>query len=277
MSFTIITKSVWSNPGNHGKRFRKTLQAVEWQFHKRTLRSPRLLLLPNGILFKAYSDCVLSSALVYADWPEYHELMFIRKQLCARDIVIDVGAYAGHISLLLADIVGHKNIFAFEPTPQTFQRLKENWQLNGWPLDNLYQVAVGAGAGKVFLKNDSHSTTMNSVTNIASDDKSIEVMQVRLDNHRSLWSQAPIGFLKIDVEGYELEVLKGSKEILEQARPRLIMFESLGGSLDRRISMYLKRHNYTVFQLDAYGQPDFSNDFAQNLFAIPREGMAGLK
>ena len=132
MSLRIVLNSVWNNPGNDGVRLRKSVAAVAWQIWKRTVRSPRVIKLRNGILFNAHPDCVVSSSLVYADWPEYHELQFVRSQLRPGEYVVDVGANIGHVSLLLADIVGVERLVAFEPTPVSFRRLQENWKLNGW-------------------------------------------------------------------------------------------------------------------------------------------------
>ena len=97
----------------------------------------------------AHPDCVISSALIYADWPEYRELTFIRRRLRQGDVVIDVGANVGHILLLVSDIVGPDRLFAFEPTPLSFQRLKENWELNGWCTDHLHPMAIGSAPGNV--------------------------------------------------------------------------------------------------------------------------------
>jgi protein-L-isoaspartate O-methyltransferase len=118
MSFKPITQSVWDNPGNRGKRIRKSLAAVGWQLQKRLLGTPRLLTLPNGVRFKAYPDCVVSSALVYSDWPEYHEMMFARSILRPGDVVLDVDANVGHIALLLADVVGPEKVFASSLRPR---------------------------------------------------------------------------------------------------------------------------------------------------------------
>ncbi len=96
MSVSIVTRSIWGNSGNTGKRVRKTLSAMVWQLQKRTIRASRILRLPNGVLFRAYPDCVISSALIYADWPEYLELMFLRKRLQHDQVLIDVGANVGH-------------------------------------------------------------------------------------------------------------------------------------------------------------------------------------
>jgi FkbM family methyltransferase len=271
MNIQIVVKSIWDNPGNRGKRLRKTLDAVLWQLHKRITRSTRILKLPNSVLFKAYPDCVVSSALIYADWPEYYELMFLRRELQRDDMIIDVGAYVGHISLLLADVVEPRNIFAFEPTPVSFQRLVENWQLNGWLTQGLFQAAVGAKSGSVFVRDVDRPLSTNTVSSSPYEDHSVEVPLVCLDDCRHLWQGRPIGLLKVDVEGYEVEVFRGSKQLLKEERPRFIMFESLPGSLDQEIASLLAGSEYVVFQLDSQGQPDFAADSAQNLFAVPKE------
>ena len=143
MSVRHVFHSVWRNPGNRHRKIRKSLDAIHWQLHKRLVRTPRELRLASGTRFKAYPDCVVSSALIYSDWPEFREFQFIRSVLKSGDVVIDVGANVGHVSLLLSDISGPENIFAFEPTPVSFRRLTENWQLNGWPTTNLFPHAVG--------------------------------------------------------------------------------------------------------------------------------------
>ena len=271
MSIKLVTKSIWGNPGNRGRRLRKSLDAAVWQLRKRTIRSPRTVRLPNGVLFRAYPDCVVSSALIYADWPEYHELMFLRGALRSGDVIIDIGANVGHISLLLADIVGPSNIIAFEPTPVSFQRLVGNWRLNGWATDGLFQKAIGSNAGTVFVPDVDRPVTTNKVTSAPLPEPFVEVPLVRLDDLSHLWESRSIGLLKIDVEGYEREVFIGSRRLLEKHRPGLIMFESLSWSLDRRVGSLLASCEYVVFQLDLQGHPDFSGDSGQNLFAIPKE------
>ncbi len=210
MSVHLIANSIWQNPGNRGRRLRKGFAAVAWQWHKRASGSVRSLRLVNGMRFNAYPDCVVSSSLIYADWPEHDELMLLRRSLMPSNIVIDVGANVGHVSLLLADLVGARNIVAFEPAPRAFGRLTENWILNNFPTDKLFNMAVGASPGAVFIENDEHPTTTLQVSEDPAGARSVRVPLVRLDDYRHEWKGHAVGVLKIDVEGYEPAVFEGA-------------------------------------------------------------------
>lgn len=276
MSVRLIARSIWANPGNRGRRLRKTFAAVAWQIRKRTVRSTRLLRLANGLLFRAHPDCVVSSALIYADWPEYRELMFLRSSLSRGQVLLDVGANVGHISLLLADCVGPANIFAFEPAPTAFKRLTENWQLNGWDTQRIVQAAVGEDSGWVYVDDVPHPTTTNRVHATAPRDPSVRVPLVRLDDFRERIRHQRVGLLKIDVEGFEGRVFRGAQRLLREERPRIVMFESLEAQPAPAVEAALKEANYVIFQLDPSGRPDFSACSNQNLFAIPAELQGSL-
>lgn len=267
--------SVWSNPGNKGKRLQKIASALLWQTQKRLLRSSKVLVLPNKVLFRAHPDCVISSSLIYADWPEYIELMFLRRVLQPNDVVLDVGAANGHISLLLADVVQPTNLFAFEPTPTTFRRLQDNWELNGWPNENLFQVALGAEESFGFVPDV--PVTTNQVSGSPHGNMPTKVMIKTLDQLRGRWNGRRVGLLKIDVEGYEGAVLAGSQQLLSIDRPRYVMFESLTGVLPDEIAAILERQRYQIFQLNPDGIPDVTRSDAQNLFALPSEARAELR
>lgn len=97
-----------------------------------------------------------------------------------------------------------------------------------------------------------------------------------LDDLRSHWKNKSVGLLKIDVEGFEEHVFRGGQTLLQQDRPRLVMFESLSETINPDIATLLRECSYTVFQLDAEGRPDFEDRTAQNLFAIPEENKKKL-
>lgn len=247
---------------------RRSLRAVWWQISKRLWNATWTLRLANGLLFRAHPDCRVSSALVYADWPEHRELMFLRRRLGPGQVVIDVGANVGHISLLLADIVGSDAIVAFEPTPVSFERLRENWRLNGWPGDGLVQAAIGAREGRVYVDDTSHPSTVNQVSVEGGSDK-IRVPMEPLDAFRDRWRDREVGLLKIDVEGHEAAVLRGARRVLCEDRPGVIMFESLDGRPAPEVRSLLEDAGYGLFGLDESGAPDPEELSAQNLFAVP--------
>jgi FkbM family methyltransferase len=271
MSVRLIFRSVWHNPGNHGHRLARLVRAAQWQLEKRLAHRTKTLRLSNGILFQAHPDCVISSALIYAEWPEFLELQFLRRLLRHGDAVVDVGANVGHISLLLGDIVGAENIFAFEPTPVSYRRLVENWKLNGWKTNQLFQSAVGRRMSRVLVQDTERPETKNSVLRGASADHCVEVPLVTLNASRAHWKGRHIGLLKVDVEGYEPEVFAGATELLREDRPRVLMFESLSGKVESEVAQVLSHVQYEVFQLDESGRPVFGRHDAQNLFAVPEE------
>lgn len=271
MSVSLVLGSVWRNPGNRGRRARMLWRAAAWQLRKRILRRGRVLRLPNGVLFRAHPDCVISSALVYAAWPEYHELMLIRALLRPRDAVIDVGACVGHVSLLLADRVDPGNLVALEPGRVAWQRLRENWRLNGWPTANLHRCAAGARDGEAFVAGAERPLTTLRMHHAPAGERSERVPLRRLDGMRACRAAGAIGLLKIDVEGDEARVLEGAAGLLSGSRPRLVMFESLRGALDAEVGGLLRAHRYLPFQLDAAGRVDFSRLDNQNLLAVPQE------
>jgi len=271
MSIGLVTRFIWSNPSNRDKRTKKIIAAIFWQLRKRIFGSARLIILPNSIIFKAYPDCVVSSSLIYADWPEFYELMFLRKNLNKNDAIIDVGANVGHFSLLLVDIVGENNVIAFEPTPISYKRLTENWRLNGFNTNGLFQKAIGSYDGSVYIENTTSPVTTNTIEYDSYKDQMIKVQLKKLDNIRGLFNSKRVGLLKIDVEGKESDVIRGAQYFIKNDRPKFIMFESLEGNLDKDIKSIFYASDYVVFQLDDKGIPDFANYFNQNLFATPLE------
>lgn len=269
MSVLQISKSIWLNPGNRGKRLAKAAAALRWQLYKRTVRRPKTIKLPNRVKFRAYPDSVVSSALIYADWPEYHELKFCRSLLDEGELIIDIGANVGHMSLLLGDIVGSENVICFEPTPVSWRRLCENFELNGWSTSNLHQMAVGRAQGTVSMPDVTSPSTTNRVGAVDSSYDDVDVKVTSLDDFSQSIAPGVVGLLKIDVEGYEPEVFGGAKRFLATRRPKLILFESLSGSVHKEIEGALEAAGYRIFQLDNNGRPVGEPLNAQNLFAAP--------
>ncbi len=127
---------------------------------------------------------------------------------------LDIGANIGCISQALL-AAGHK-VVAFEPQPQLFSLLGKNSLNRGEVV--LVPAAVGAAEGHVAMPKVQYSAKGN-FGGIGVGDRSIygsiSVPVVTIDSHNF----NDVGFMKIDVEGYELEVLRGATETIRRCKP----------------------------------------------------------
>ena len=151
---------------------------------------------------------------------EHYEQGDIVSCLATDSIVVDVGANIGTFSLSMASALSQGHVFAFEPHPATFGYLKENVALN--QLDNitLFQMALGKNEGMVSISNR-FKDAQNHILGTQTDD-SISVQQKPLDDALKPYDLSHITLLKIDVEGYEVQVLHGAMETLRSCDAVLI-------------------------------------------------------
>lgn len=146
-------------------------------------------------------------------------------------IVFDVGANKGEYSKLLLSRLFNAEIYTFEPHPTTFNKLKEN--LKSYKNAKNFNFAVSNIITKLKLfdyadKNGSEHASLNSEifsTVHKSKIKSKNVNTTTIDVFVKEQKLDIIDFLKIDVEGHELEVLKGAKKMLETHKIFIIQFE----------------------------------------------------
>lgn len=142
---------------------------------------------------------------------------FIRAYLRPGEVAVDVGANIGTTALASALAVGPAGrVHAIEPHPRTYKFLVDNIALNNLTNVVAYNLAIGEGRGVIHVS-DSRWDDQNRVTN----GEGFEVPIRRLDE---IVDAGTIQLLKIDVEGYELMVLRGADEVL--ARTECVYFEA---------------------------------------------------
>jgi len=143
----------------------------------------------------------------------------IKKYTPSGGTMLDVGGNIGSITVPLAEHVGPKGVVhIFEPSPKFFNIVTKNIALNNFS-DRVtaHQVALGAKVGTVHLNESVADDTTNHIATTGT-----AVPQNTLDSFTNTLSQ--IDFLKIDVEGYELEVLKGATATLAKTNCLYIEF-----------------------------------------------------
>jgi FkbM family methyltransferase len=143
--------------------------------------------------------------------PEWLEMRFVKDNMIQKgDVIFECGAHHGCSTLLLANWVGDKGkVIAFEPVPSNCDIVNKNLELNNIKNVTLERKAVGSESKMIRI--NALSNSMISLTK-----QGIEVPLVTLNAYES---QNP-SMLKIDVEGFELEVLRGASNILAKT-PKL--------------------------------------------------------
>lgn len=133
----------------------------------------------------------------------------------------DVGANIGLTALEFAPIAGR--VLAFEPNPPTAERLERNLAANGIGNVTILRCAVGAAPGTVTF-HESAQATLSSASMIPPElVRSFEVPVTTLDAEWIAAGRPEVSALKIDVEGGELDVLRGAGELLAAQRPAILL------------------------------------------------------
>lgn len=203
-----------------------------WGWHERVVFSYA------GARFRLF--CSPMTLLMYYHPHRWHGAEDLRRLvLLARpgDVMVDVGANVGsHIIPLLRRLGRASQGYAFEPHPRVFRYLQANARLNRLETLRLYNYALGTEEGEVAFT-DASSDDLNRV---AQEDAPLRVPLRPLDCFEC--ARQPITLLKIDVEGYELFVLRGAEQAL--ANTQLLYIEACDA--------HTARYGYTVCELADY-------------------------
>ena len=203
----------------------------------------------------------------------------------------DVGANDGGTSLEALKQFPQARIFAFEPHPETFLRLKD--ATKDYSAINPVQTALGAEGGDQVMHVYNLSTINSLVPNARysvrfDPDKrpgsSIRVKCTTVDLFCAEQNIKKIDVLKIDTEGFDLEVLKGATAMLKRGAVSFIYFEfndiqpdenSAGGAL-APIDEFLRRHQYRfITSYNDYVVTDGELFAVSNaLYALPKNSPA---
>jgi FkbM family methyltransferase len=139
---------------------------------------------------------------------------FIRSHLREGSVFVDVGANVGYYTLLASKLVGNKGyVYAIEPIPSTVVLLKANVKLNDCTNVMVYKVAAWSYRGELTLN---VPALMYGWASVMQKGRSIMVKAETIDN--ILQNVESVDILKVDVEGAELQVLQGAKEVLKRTK-----------------------------------------------------------
>lgn len=142
---------------------------------------------------------------------------------------VDVGANIGIHSLVLSRCVGeHGRVYSYEPSRRLCERFRENMTLNH--VRNVTLREVGVGPCDCTLRFQPREGEFNIGIGKFDSSGPIEIETIKLDS--DLHETGKISLIKIDVEGMELDVIRGAKAILAQHRPTLVIEYNPSWTLD---------------------------------------------
>lgn len=239
---------IWYHPANHGRRMAALASAARFQIRGRVFGRRTLTGLGARSLIWAELHRTAGSRVVYANPPDYPEMLIWARTLEPGGLFVDIGANIG-IYTIWAGELGTR-VLAVEPAADTFALLRENVLLNGYPVE-LIQAAAGADRGTAKF------TSGRDCVNQLDPTGDVEVELMTVDD---LLRGRAVSGMKIDVEGYEIDVLRGSVEALSSGRIRLIQIEwnrssEVAVGSDRRpIADLLARFDYRLHRPDSEGR-----------------------
>lgn len=193
---------------------------VKWQLKSRALNRDFIHEWIEGSKFFVRNGETGLTQNIYVGLHEFSEMSFLLHFLRKDDVFLDVGANSGAYSIL-AGTVCRAKVLAFEPIPSTYSRLVANLDLNGL-FPRCVTRNIGLGSSESILYMTENLDTMNQVTLEHEHSKSIPIQINTLDNESR---DIEPSLVKIDVEGWETEVLRGSRELLNKSHLASLIVE----------------------------------------------------
>lgn len=232
------------NPIKYISRF------LVWQFMNK--------LIPYSVVFPFTTRAKLvikkgmtgATGNLYYGLHEFNDMAFVLHALRPEDVFIDAGANVGSYTILASAHIGATS-YSFEPDPQTFERLLDNISINRIADKvQLNNQALGKEKGTLYFTKG--LDTVNHVVN--SNFTNTQKIMVGVLDDLILPSDRVI-IMKVDVEGFESEVLMGANNLLKNPNLKAIIMELNGsggryGYDEENIHKLLLHQGYTPYHYE---------------------------
>jgi FkbM family methyltransferase len=213
----------------------------------------------------------------YGHYHERYEAALVQRLLVGDGVFWDIGANVGYFTLVAATALANRGqIIAFEPGKNAYTRLTENISLNDYGNIKTYPVAVSDREGEAVLHLAGDiADSSASLYPAGQAQAGQEVCRtVALDHFLKAEGLRPPDLIKLDVEGAELAVLQGARELIAQASPLLLieMEEKnllAAGASKAAIQQFLSRYGYRAAHLRKgrwYATADLAGVKGRNIF-----------
>jgi len=221
-----LIANIIRHPLNRNNKTGSLLRFLRWQIGSILLPGP--IVLPwvnNAKLIVARGEHGLTLN-IYCGLQDFSEMAFCLHFLRPEDVFFDVGANFGSYTVLASAAVGARTS-AFEPVSSSFAHLMQNIRIN--EIDSLvsaHNIGLAAEDTQLLFSTDQNCTN-HVVHGAESNSSGAKLQTVKMAD--SFKDDKVPTLMKIDVEGFEMEVLKGAQAILNDSNLKAIVIE-LNGS-----------------------------------------------
>lgn len=205
----------------------------------------------------------LSPDFYFSNWENFGSghnsgFQYVMDKVQDDTILFDIGAHIGLVALPAATTATSGSVHAFEPSEINNRYLELHKSLNSATNLNIVNTLVGETSAEYEFFED--STDVNAMGSIVGDIyenknfKKVMKSAISIDDYVAK-TQAHPNMIKIDVEGAELDVLKGARKTLQDHKPILILslhpsiLNAANVSVDEVLSL-VRNHGYSLFEHD---------------------------
>lgn len=189
------------------------------------------------------------------DFEDLKELNLIK--ILSRDkstLIFDCGSNFGFYSLYLASLNENNQVIAFEASPKTYQELKKNIEENEFKNIQCHNLALTNNENQTLTFFESSNDWESSLIESNFNDKTkTNISSAKLDSFEDrIEKKNQHIVIKLDVEGYEMQVLDGAKKIIEKHSPIIILEFSIFIVKDNKfnydyLKSFLAQYDYLIF------------------------------
>jgi FkbM family methyltransferase len=224
MNIISLLKFITSHPLNRNHKAKAIIRFVKWQINTRLNPYPVIYPFTEKAKLIVRKGMTGATQNLYCGLHEYNDMAFLLHFLRNEDSFADIGANIGSYTVLAGGHVGAKT-FSFEPVPSTFAHLMNNIAINRME-DKVtaFNVALGSRQGTITF-----TSTLDTTNHVATKTE-LDTIEVSIKTLDEIYTNNQIpSLVKIDVEGFETEVLNGGGKILKNNELKAIIIE-LNGS-----------------------------------------------
>ncbi|MGH7214114.1 MAG: FkbM family methyltransferase [Tepidisphaeraceae bacterium] len=186
-------------------------------------------------------------------------------------VVYDIGCNVGFVTVLCARLAGPDgHVYAFDPVPKHAALVRHNAASNDFHNVTAYECAVSSSTGKAQLWMDDISARSRLEGYFSSEEKGrmVPVAMITIDGMIEQQQLRAPTFVKIDVEGAEVEALKGMSRTLREHRPVLICDTH---ATHKEVAEVLEAHGYWCGTIERVELPLAEADYFAHALAVPME------